>query len=166
MTLCLVISKRMQRGPPSSREFKSIQCLPLMVDRWKGAALQLSSIQGSKIFRSFYPCHHAESKQLLLPRIVMSPPWQVEGTSVRLQFNDWQGVRMNYSICGASARVIETSFHGAIVVCVECGSYLWACPLRGTAGVNRTLVAPGFGPAGFHPQASGPSWAGALRLHV
>lgn len=81
-----------------------------MVDRWKGAALQLSSIQGSKIFRSFYPCHHAESKQLLLPRIVMSPPWQVEGTSVRLQFNDWQGVRMNYSICGASARVIETSF--------------------------------------------------------
>lgn len=23
---------------------------------------------------------------------------------------------------------------------------------------------PGFGPAGFHTQASGPSWAGALRL--
>lgn len=39
-----------------------------------------------------------------------------------------------------------------------------ACPLRGTALVNQTPAAPGFGPAGFHPQASGPSWAGALRL--
>lgn len=33
----------------------------------------------------------------------------------------------------------------------------WACPLRGTAGVNQTRTAPGFGPAGFHPQVSAPS---------
>lgn len=71
---------------------------------------------------------------------------------------------MNCSICEASARVLETSFHGAIVDCVECCSYLWACPLRGTAGVNQTLTTPGFGPTGFHPLAFGPSWAGALRL--
>jgi uncharacterized Zn finger protein len=31
---------------------------------------------------------------------------------------------MNCSICGASARVLETNFHGAIVDCVECGSYV------------------------------------------
>ncbi len=31
---------------------------------------------------------------------------------------------MSCSICGASARVIETNFHGAIVDCVECGSYV------------------------------------------
>lgn len=41
---------------------------------------------------------------------------------------------------------------------------LWAYPLRGTAVVNPTLAAPGFGPTGMHPQAFGPSWAGALRL--
>lgn len=31
---------------------------------------------------------------------------------------------MNCSICGAPARVLETNFHGAIVDCVECGSYV------------------------------------------
>ena len=31
---------------------------------------------------------------------------------------------MNCSICEASARVLETNFHGAIVDCVECGSYV------------------------------------------
>jgi hypothetical protein len=37
-------------------------------------------------------------------------------------------------------------------------------PCRGTAVVNQTLASPGFGPPGVHPQAFGPSWAGALRL--
>lgn len=32
-------------------------------------------------------------------------------------------------------------------------------PGRGTAVVNQTPAAPGFGPAGVHPQALGPSWA-------
>lgn len=31
---------------------------------------------------------------------------------------------MSCSICGASARVLETNFHGVIVDCVECGSYV------------------------------------------
>lgn len=41
-----------------------------------------------------------------------------------------------------------------------------ACSLRGggTALVNQTPAAPVFGPAGFHPQAARPPWAGALRL--
>lgn len=30
--------------------------------------------------------------------------------------------------------------------------------------MNRTPASPGFGPAGFHLLASGPDWAGALRL--
>lgn len=39
-------------------------------------------------------------------------------------------------------------------------------PLRGAAGVNQTLTEPGFGPPGTHPQAFGPSWAGALRWRL
>ena len=30
--------------------------------------------------------------------------------------------------------------------------------------MNQTLTAPGFGPPGVHPQAFGPSWAGALII--
>ena len=41
---------------------------------------------------------------------------------------------------------------------------LWARPLKGMAVVNDTPAVPGFGPPGVHPQAFGPSWAGALRL--
>ena len=37
-------------------------------------------------------------------------------------------------------------------------------PCRGTAVVNQTLASPRFGPPGIHPQAFGPSWAGALRM--
>lgn len=29
-------------------------------------------------------------------------------------------------------------------------------PYQGAAVVNQTLASPGFGPAGFHPQAYGP----------
>jgi hypothetical protein len=44
------------------------------------------------------------------------------------------------------------------------GTRFGLAPCRGTAVVNQTLASPGFVPPGVHPQAFGPSWAGALRL--
>jgi hypothetical protein len=40
---------------------------------------------------------------------------------------------------------------------------LWACPF-GCGCREPNPAAPGFGPPGVHPQAFGPSRAGALRL--
>jgi hypothetical protein len=39
-------------------------------------------------------------------------------------------------------------------------------PCRGTAVVNQAQASPGLGPSGVHPQAFGPSWAGARRLRA
>lgn len=49
--------------------------------------------------------------------------------------------------------------------CPESGSLrrtFWACTLRGTALVYQTPAAPGFTPAGFHPQASDPRTVGRI----
>lgn len=44
------------------------------------------------------------------------------------------------------------------------GAGFGLAPCRGTAVVNQAPASPGLGPSGVHPQAFGPSWAGALRL--
>jgi hypothetical protein len=46
------------------------------------------------------------------------------------------------------------------------GACFGLAPCRGTAVVNQTLASPGFVLPGVHPQAFGPSWAGALRLRA
>lgn len=48
---------------------------------------------------------------------------------------------MNCSICGASARVLETNFHGAIVDCVECGSYVVSAEVLKKKEVSGKVVA-------------------------
>jgi hypothetical protein len=48
---------------------------------------------------------------------------------------------MECSICSAAARTLETSFHGLIVNCVECGSYVIAFEVLKAKEANGRTVA-------------------------